>query len=88
MLATTPPAPSVPPLAGQGRLARGPTLCGDGGHAGGTAASCDPRTHAALPTAWYKPGVRQKLALLVAGVTGLVLLAAAALLALARSLQP
>jgi len=32
--------------------------------------------------------VRQKLALLVAGATGVILLAAAALLALARSLLP
>ena len=49
-------------------------------------ASCDPRTHAGHPPAWYKPGVRQKLALLVAGATGVILLAAAVLLALARSL--
>jgi len=54
----------------------------------GRGASCDPRTHAALPPAWYKPGVRQKLALLVAGAAGVILLVAAALLALARSLQP
>jgi hypothetical protein len=38
--------------------------------------------------AWYKPPVRQKLAMLAAAATGVVLLVAAILLAYARSLTP
>jgi hypothetical protein len=37
--------------------------------------------------AWYKPAVRQKLAMLAAAAAGLVLLGAAALLVVARSLR-
>lgn len=49
---------------------------------------CGARAQASPRPAWYKHQVRQKLAMMAAAATGIILLGAAILLAYARSLTP